>query len=422
MRTRLLLILLVCIAQPAAAGDLLVKGGRLVTGTDKGILEDASVLVRNGKIVAVGAALDAPGAEVIDAAGRYVTVGFFDSNTLIGMGDIESSSVRTDHYVRNTDLGAGFRVDLAYDRFATSIPILRSEGVTRAIVRPSARSEVFAGQSALVHLGDRNPMIDNSNAIFAYLGEDSRGVAGGSRAKALMDVVDALREAQAYQANRRAFESGRLRELRESQLDLEALQGVLDGKKPLAVYVDRAADIETTIGELAQFDINVILVGGREAWKVRDLLAERDIPVVINVLDNAPSDFDRMGARLDNATLLHEAGVRIALMTEDQFNELRSLSQGAGVAVAYGLPWAEAIAAVTSTPARIWGIDESYGTIEAGKDADLIVWDGDPLEVTSAPALLMIRGEQVDLSNRQTRLRDRYAELKNESKKPFGYR
>ncbi|XOV90374.1 MAG: amidohydrolase family protein [Pseudomonadota bacterium] len=422
MNRRIVLCLLGLLALPAQAADLLLKGGRLVTGTEMGVLEGASVLVRDGKIVEVGMEILAPGAEVIDAAGRTVTVGFLDSNTLVGLGEIESSSVSTDHYVRNTELGAGFRVSLGYDRFASGIPILRSEGVTRALVVPTARSEVFAGQSALVHLGPGKSLINDSNAVFAYLGEDSRGLAGGSRAKALLDLADALREAENYRTNRRAFESGRLRELRESQLDLEALQPVIQGTKPLALYIDRAADIETTLGELEPFGLRLVLVGGREAWKVADLLAEKDIPVVLNVLDNAPSDFDRMGARLDNAKLLHEAGVRIALMTEDQFNELRSLSQAAGVAVAYGLPWTEAIAAVTSSAAQIWGIDDHYGTIAVGKDADLVVWDGDPLEVMSAPAVVLIGGKRVGLESRQTRLRDRYENLREAASKPFGYR
>lgn len=415
--------LLVTLSSLGFGQDIFIRDGRVVTNTDAGVIERGNILVSDGEIVAVGAGIEMPaGALVVDAGGNWVTPGFFDSNTQIGLGDVESSSVRSDHRLDGSDLGAGFRVSLGIDRYSLHIPITRLEGVTRAIVRPSPGSEIFAGQSAILALADRDVIVDGSNAVFAWIGEDGRRYAAGSRAKAMMDLVDAIEETAKYVDNRRAYESRRLRDLRQSQLDLEALVSVVEGDKPLAVYVHRDSDIEVLIEELAPFDINLIIVGGGEAWKVRNLLADNDIPVVLNPMDNAPGDFDETGVRLDAPKLLTDAGVTVAFMTEDLFSDNRTLSQGAGVSVAYGLSWEDALAAVTINPARIWGISDEYGSLARGQQADVVIWDGDPLEVMSAPVYMLIRGVPVELTSRQMRLRDRYSDLENPKSIPFGYR
>jgi len=188
----------------------------------------------------------------------------------------------------------------------------------------------------------------------------------------------------------------------------------------LVIHVDRAADIETVIAELGTFNLMLVIAGGREAWRVKQVLAEMEIPVVLNVIDNLPSRFDRLGARLDNAALLVGAGVKVAFMTQDLYKDTRSLTQAAGVAVAYGLSWQEAMKAITVNPASIWGL-ENYGSLEKGRVADIVIWDGDPLEVMSAPTRLMIDGRWISLTTRQDLLRDRYSELENQDV-PFGYR
>lgn len=421
-------LLLTILSTLAHADETLIRDGRIMTSSDAGVIERGNILVRDDRIIDVGADVTAPeGAAVVDADGAWITTGLFDSNTMVGLGDVESSTMRSDHRIRGSDLGAGFRIALAIDRHSLHIPITRLEGVTRALVRPSVGEEVFAGQSAILALADDDVIVSGSNAVFVYLGETSHRVAGGTRGKAMIDLIDALDEAELYADNRRAFERRRIRDLRESQLDLEALVPVIEGDKPLAVYVDRASDIEVLIEEVADRrsgsqGLDLVIMGGREAWKVADLLAQEEIPVVINVLDNAPRSFDRIGARLNQAALLEQAGVRFAFMTEDLFTDNRTLNQGAGVAVANGLAWEDAVEAMTINPARIWGIDDDYGAIEPGKQADIVLWDGDPLEVMSAPTRMMIRGDWIDLTSRQLRLRDRYSELENPKALPFGYR
>ncbi|MEX1237742.1 MAG: amidohydrolase family protein, partial [Pseudomonadales bacterium] len=285
--------------------------------------------------------------------------------------------------------------------------------VTRAIVKPSAGSEVFAGQSAIIHLaGTPDFIVNDSNAVFVELGEGGRRYAGGSRAKALIDLVDALREAKEYSNHRRDIERARFRDLRESTLDLEALVPVLARDKPLVINVDRASEIEMVLDRLGEFDIGIVLVGGREAWKVRDLLADRGVSVVIDPLDNIPRNFDLLATRLDNAAMLAAAGVTVAFMTSDLFGDNRTLTQGAGVAVANGMDWQDAVNAITSNAARIWGLADSYGKLERGMDADIVIWNGDPLELMSAPTTMFIKGQPVKLESRQTQLRDRYKDLR----------
>jgi imidazolonepropionase-like amidohydrolase len=143
--------------------------------------------------------------------------------------------------------------------------------------------------------------------------------------------------------------------------------------------------------------------------------------VVLNVLDNVPSSFDQLGARLDQAALLQQAGIKFAFMTEDLFTETRMLSQAAGVAVAYGLPWLAAMKAITLNPAQIWGVDDKTGSITSGKQANLVVWSGDPLELDSFPERIMMNGKWIDMQTRQQLLRDRYREIYRKDT-PFGYR
>jgi imidazolonepropionase-like amidohydrolase len=294
-------------------------------------------------------------------------------------------------------------------------------GVTRAMVVPVTGTELLAGQSAIIQLGDKKPFATNkANAVHLYLREGDRKLAGGSRASALDQVINSLKEAQRYSSNIKAYQAGKTRDFRQSEADLKVLAEVLKRTMPLVIHVNRAADIETVLDELVVFGCRIILAGAREGWKVKEFLAENNIPVLLNVIDNLPSRFDRLGARLDNAALLVEAGVTVAFMTENLFTGSRMLTQGAGIAVAYGLDWEDAFKAITVNPAAIWGI-ENYGSLESGAIADIVIWDGDPLEVMSAPSQVMIDGVWQNLTTRQDLLRDRYRDLNNQAV-PYGYR
>lgn len=422
MNLRILFLLLIVLSPLAFADSYLINNGRIVTMGAMGTIENGDVRIADGRVVAVAQNIEAEASDkIIEAEGAFVTPGLFDSGTQLGLAEVANFVKSTDNRVEGQQLGAGFLLALALNRYSSLIPMVREGGITRAMVIPVTGTEILAGMSAIIQLGDSAHFTTNDgNAVHLYLREVDKELAGGSRASALIQAINSLREAERYTRNVRAYENGKTREFRQSEADLKALQKVLNRKIALVVHVDRAADIETVIAEFAAFNIRIVIAGGREAWKVKQLLADQDIPVLVNVMDNLPSRFDRLGARLDNAAILVEAGVTIALMTQNLFTNTQSLTQGAGVAVAYGLPWQEAMRAITVNPGVIWEV-ENYGTLEAGAIADVVIWDGDPLEVMSAPTKLMIDGKWINLTSRQDLLRDRYSDLGNQEV-PFGYR
>ena len=255
--------------------------------------------------------------------------------------------------------------------------------------------------------------------MFAVLGEAGAELSGGSRSAAFLRLREAFQDTLDYAANRKAFDVGERRAYALSRLDLEALIPVVRGELPLVVTVHRASDIEAVLRFAKEWQLKLILAGATEGWMVARQIAEAKVPVLINPLDNLPGSFETLGATLENAARLYKAGVTIAFMTGDAHNA-RNLKQAAGNAVAYGLPWDAALAAMTSVPARIWGIADHYGTLEPGKDADVVIWDGDPLEVTTFADAVFIRGEAIPMTSRQIELRDRYKDLGGEM--PPAYR
>jgi hypothetical protein len=168
---------------------------------------------------------------------------------------------------------------------------------------------------------------------------------------------------------------------------------------------NRAADIRKVISFSEQYRLNSVIAGGREAWLLADELAAVDIPVMVNGLDNLPSNFDALGSRLDNAALLHDAGVQV-LFTSGETHNARKVRQGAGTAVAHGMPHEAAIEAMTTAPSRVFG--GRARALEVGNGADMVIWSGDPLEVTSYATRVILKGEVTSMETRQSKLLERY--------------
>ena len=200
---------------------------------------------------------------------------------------------------------------------------------------------------------------------------------------------------------------------------MAALKRWLGSGAPLALEVNQASQILQAIALADEFDLELIVIGGVEGWKVARQLAAAEVPVVLDPMDNIPIDFDRLGARHDNAALLNKAGVVIAFRSENTHNA-GWIRQGGGIAVANGLPFEAAITAITSAPAAIWGL-EGRGSIARGNVADLVLWSGDPLEVTTHAERVMIDGVWMSLDSRQERLLERYRNLGN-TVTPYGFR
>lgn len=396
----------------AHAQSVAIANAKVYTMTGPA-LERATVLIRDGKIAAVGEGIAIPaGVRVIDAAGKVVTPGFLDSFTHLGIVEVEAIAETADQSTSDDRITAAFNVADGLNPFSTLIPITRVEGITRAVVAPQPGASLIAGQGVLIDLsGEAGEAMIHRNpvAMYAVLGAAGAEKAGGARAAAILSLREALQDARDYAAHRLAFEEARRRDYALSRLDLEALVPVARRQLPLAVHADRAADILAAIRFAREIGVDLVLLGAAEGWVVADEIARAGVPVVINPLQNLPG-FDRLGASLENAARLHAAGVTVAFATFEAHNS-RNLKQAAGNAVAHGVPYEEALRAITLYPARIWGLADHYGSIEPGKDADIVVWSGDPLELTTRAEHVFIRGREMPMTNRQRELAERYRDL-----------
>jgi imidazolonepropionase-like amidohydrolase len=416
MRRLLLLSLLVLAALagslPATAETVVITGATIHTLGPQGTIQNGTLVIEDGRIRAVGSSVAVPaGVRRIDARGKVVTPGLFDSLSRLGVVEVGAVEGTRDARVEDDRITAAFTVVDAFNPRSVLIPVNRIEGLTRAVVAPNPGKSLIAGQGAIITLGGPGDYLVRSPvAMFAVLGETGSRLAGGSRSAALLRLKEAFQDALDYAANRKAFETGDRRPYILSRLDLEALLPVVKGQLPLVIFVDRASDIESALRLAKDWKLKLILASVNEGWKVADQIAAAKVPVLLNPMDDLPASFESVGATLENAARLHKAGVTFAFMTGDAHNA-RNLKQEAGNAVAYGLPWEAALAAITSVPARIWGISDHYGTLEPGKDADVVIWDGDPLELSTFADVVFIRGKEIPMKSRQTELRDRYKDL-----------
>ncbi len=378
-------------------------------------IERGTVLIRGGKIAAVGAGVTVPaGARVVDAAGKIVTPGLIESSTEIGIVEIFGSAEGTaDQSTTDTGLSAAFTVVDAFNGESAVIPVTRVDGITSAVVRPVGSGHVFEGQAALVTLtGAQAPgaIIKAPVAMFAMLGEPGAGAEGGSRASAMLRLREALQDALDFARNRVAWNAGQRRDYARGRLDLEALGPVVRGELPLAIEANRASDLLAAMRLADEFHLKLILMGAAEGWKVAAEIARHKVPVVVQPLTDIPS-FDALGATLENAARLAAAGVTVILSSFDTHNA-RNIRQEAGNAIANGLDREAAMRAVTLSPAQVWGVADRTGSLEVGKDADVVIWSGDPFELTTNVDAVFIGGREMPRQTRQTELLERYRTVK----------
>ncbi|GGK14932.1 amidohydrolase family protein [Luteimonas terricola] len=393
----------------AAAEDLLIRNATVHTATERGTLQGADVLVRNGRIIAVGTGLDAGGATVVEADGRPVTPTLFGGITGIGIEEVSGESATTDGRLA---LGEGahdmtvrpeFDVTLAYNPDSLLLPVARIEGIGFTLLSAStgAGGSIIGGQGATMRL-DGGDQPTGPKLLFIDLGSRAANLTGGSRAAQWMLLDQLVDEAR-----------GRIPASAHSALLTPAgrttLQQHLDGNRPLVVAVDRAADIRQLLRWSKKHDVRVAIRGGGEAARVARELAAARVPVFIDPLDNLPANFDRIHASLRSAAVLRAAGVEVGFtQAGDSSHNARKLRQLAGNAVAHGLPWEDGLAGLTRVPARSFGVDGEIGAIAPGLRADLVLWDGDPLDVASLASQVWFDGRAIDMRSRQTELRDRY--------------
>lgn len=399
------LVLAACLASGAQAGegDIAITGATVHTVSDAGAIEDAVLLIRNGRIEAVGAGLAVPaGYERVDATGRSITPGLMESYSQLSLVEIPGEATTVDAMISDYPSGASFDVSHALNPDSVALAVNRRDGLTRAVVAPMPGNDPFAGWGAVIRLGGAELLTAAEVGLFGAIGSGSAGFVGGSRAAVIQRLRRGLAEAPAYRADRYRPGPGDF-----SHQDMAALKRFRSGRAPLVLTVHRAGEIREAVALAREFDRRLVIVGGSEAWKVADLLAARVVPVVVEVLANLPSSYERLGARLDNAALLHAAGVPV-LLTGGGSQNARLIRQMAGNAVAHGLPWEAALAAMTRTPAEVWDLPAGTGTIAPDAPAELVIWSGDPLELTTWAERVMIEGEWQDMTSRQSLLFERY--------------
>lgn len=398
------------LVSPAAAQTVLIQNGRVVTNGAPGIVQNGDVLIVDGRIAAVGADLAAPrGARVIDAAGNYVTPGVFAAMSEVGLSEISGSGAPNDADVEGDLVAAAADASRAFDPGVSAIAVTRMEGVTRAAIAPSETTSLFGGRGALVSLDGGDDSVFRASAFMVVeLGETGAARTGASRASLWPAFEAALRDAREYPGRYRSGQGGAVL----NEIDAEALAPFARAQGMFLVHIESAADIRRLIAfQRNNPGLRFAIHGGAEAWRVAEELARAQIPVILDPLSNLPDRFERLSARLDNAALLSAAGVRIAIAPQPgtvDAHQARLALQLAGNAVANGLPWEAAFAAVSRGPAEIFGVGDRLGRLERGYIADVVIWDGDPLEVMSAPSAVFIAGAEQPLVSRQTRLRDRY--------------
>lgn len=395
-------------ATPGPTPSILVRGATVYTlaSADAAPLEDTDVLVTDGRIAAIGRKLAAPsGTRVIEARGKPLTPGLFGGLGRIGLEEIGLDPSTGDYAQRLNQMRPEFDVTFAYNPESMSLPIHRSNGITFAVIAPSTASgsSIVAGLGAAVGLDGGTPAA--GRAMFVDLGSSANSLSGGSRAAQFMLLKQAVTEARA--PNLVMVHDERLL----SPAGRQVLLDFLKGAGPLVFDVDRAADIRQAIAFAQRENLRVIIRGGEEAWRVAPELAAARIPVIVDPLQNLPQSLDAIGATLQNAARLHAAGVTVALsMRSPEVYDAGKLRQAAGNAVAHGLPWRAGLAAITRTPAELFGVADRFGSLEKGRIADFVLWSGDPLDVSSLPELVVTGGREQSLNSRHTALRDRYYE------------
>lgn len=407
---RSLLLASALIAAPAAlAQPIAITGGKVVTNTSQGILESATVVINNGRVVSVGTAAPPAGARVIDAKGKWVTPGMFAPFSRVGLSEIDAEDSAEDTSAPKSRFQASLHAADAFDPDDTAIAVTRIEGITRAAIVGSPSGGLFGGYGAIVDLtGGFNSIQSREAFMFARMGESGAGAAGGSRSAAWMWLLTALDDAKTYPKGFEDDGEGDLINRKEAI----ALKPVLEGKVPLMIEVHRAGDILQVISlQKREPKIKLIILGAAEGWRVAEELAAAKIPVIVNPLTNLPDRFEILASTLENAGRLSKAGVTVTIADPNEAtHNTRFIQQLAGNAVANGMSWADAFAGVTKNAAALYGRTD-LGILAPNAIADVVIWDGDPLELMSSPDAVFINGDETPMKSRQTELRDRYLKL-----------
>ena len=405
----------------APAQTIAITGGRVLT-ISHGVIDNGTVLVENGKITAVGRDVKVPqGSQVIDARGKVVMPGLFDAGDKLGTVEIPALQITVDSTEYTDPVQPQLRVLDALNPESENILVNRAAGITNSLSTP-ADGNLIGGQSAVIQLdGDTVDamVVKSPAALHISLGEESKTTYGTknrapeTRMGEIAMLRQAFLKAQHYREVQGAYTEKQGGKGEKSSappardLKMDAMVAALEGKIPVVAHADRVSDMESALRLADEFHFRLILADAAAAWRIADQLAARKIPVIVGPILEEPGRMESVDVRLDNAARLYRAGVPIAIQTAAD-NEVRDLPFQVEYAISYGLPEDAALQALTLNPARFFGVDNRLGSIDEGKDANLIVLDGTPFRVKTRVVTELIGGKVMDLSNHQTRLYEFY--------------
>ena len=407
------------IAFSANAQSIVIKNATIYDGLNNSPFV-GNILIDENKIKKISSS-NLQADFVIDASGKIVTPGFIATDTQLGIVEIGALSVTRDDSSKMYKIG--FSIFNAFNPNSTLIPWNRSNGITSALTLPNNTSSPIGGLGSYFVLDSKLDVTGTSDMVM--IGEFG-GSSSKSRAEQFSMIEDLLILASSL--TKSDIDS----DLELSDLidewsisdamnlhprDMRALYQLVNNNLPLIIKSHRASDLLKLIELKEKYNLNIIIMGAQEASLVSDELAEHNIPLIFDPMNNIPESFDELASNIQMASKLEEAGIEM-MFTVSRSHNYHLIRQGAGVAVANGLSYGAAIRALSSTPAKVFGIKDR-GTIESGKIADLIIWEADPLEPSSMPEFVFINGENIDLTTRSSRLRDRYTKKLN---KPVIYR
>lgn len=408
------------LAAPAAAQDVAITNAKLVIGDGAGPVEGGTVVVRGGRVVAAGAGVAVPaGIRTVDAGGRYVTPGIFAGFTRMGIVEVDAVQGTNDTSAGSSPFNAALDVAPAVNPKSSPLAVNRLEGVTRAVVAPdNSNGSIFAGQGAIIDLAPDMDAVTRPRAFqFMEFGEAGARSAGGSRPAAYAMLRNALFEVRDYVRNPASF-ADRGKDALLTRADAEALVPVVQGRVPLLAHVERASDILGVLRLKQEIPaLKLVLVGATEGWTVAREIAAAGVPVIASALADLPASFESLAATQSNIGRMKAAGVTVGIGTinEDEARQARWEKQFAGNLVALGripgasgLDWGEAFATITARPAEALGMGDEFGSLRPGRRGDVVIWDGDPLEIGTSAVSVFIDGVEQPMTSRQTRLRERY--------------
>lgn len=410
-------------AATAGAQTIAITGGTVypVSGPK---IEHGTVIIRDGKVAAVGLNVPIPaGATRIDATGKWVTPGLFNSATTLGLaeGNPGSGGYNEAHAKGEKGVAASFNAWEGLNPASTFIPPTRKDGITTALVAPTVAGGLIGGRAAVIDLNGQTVADMLVKAPVAMVGELTQGTETRGEQYAHLRAV--LSDAKVYALRKVAYDNGAIRPLAASREDLEALAPVVAGTMPLVITANRASDIRAALGIAKQFGLKLVIEGGAEAWETAKELAAAHVSVMAGAMNNIPNSFSSLGHRQENLALLRAAGVQVAIigdgggLGEDNYNA-RNVRYEAGNAVAYGMKWDDALKAITMAPAEMFGVSDRIGSLQVGREADVVVWSGDPFEFATVAEHVYVRGVENLTRTRQDELTDRYKNQPPTYKKP----